>query len=131
MPSGKKSLYAILLAGLWINASEFFRNEVLVKSLWTAPFKSLGLTFPSAPLNGALWMLWGFVFAMVVLAISRRASLLQTTFALWLITFPLMWLVLWNLSVLPVGILPYAVPLSLLEVLVATLICRKVAPPAI
>lgn len=131
MPSGKKSLYAILLAGLWINASEFFRNEVLVKSLWTAHFQSLGLTFPSAPLNGALWMLWGFVFAMVVLAISRRASLLQTTFALWLITFPLMWLVLWNLSVLPVGILPYAVPLSLLEVLVATLICRKVAPSAI
>ena len=131
MPSGKKSLYAILLAGLWINASEFFRNEVLVKSLWTGHFQSLGLTFPSAPLNGALWMLWGFVFAMVVLAISRRASLLQTTFVLWLITFPLMWLVLWNLSVLPVGILPYAVPLSLLEVLVATLICRKVAPPAI
>lgn len=131
MPSGKKSLYAILLAGLWINASEFFRNEVLVKSLWTAHFQSLGLTFPSAPLNGALWMLWGFVFAMVVLAISRRASLLQTTFVLWLIAFPLMWLVLWNLSVLPVGILPYAVPLSLLEVLVATLICRKVAPPAI
>lgn len=128
MPSGKKSLHAILLAGLWINASEFFRNEVLVKSLWTAHFQSLGLTFPSAPLNGALWMLWGFVFAMVVLAISRRASLLQTTFALWLITFPMMWLVLWNLGVLPIGILPYAVPLSLLEVLVATLICRRVAP---
>lgn len=131
MPSGKKSLYAILLAGLWINASEFFRNEVLVKSLWTAHFQALGLTFPSAPLNGALWMLWGFVFAMVVLAISRRASLLQTTFVLWLIAFPMMWLVLWNLGVLPIGILPYAVPLSLLEVLVATLICRKVAPPAI
>lgn len=128
MPSGKKSLYAILLAGLWINASEFFRNEVLVKSLWTAHFQALGLTFPSAPLNGALWMLWGFVFAMVVLAISRRASLLQTTFALWLITFPMMWLVLWNLGVLPIGILPYAVPLSLLEVMVATLICRRVAP---
>lgn len=128
MPSGKKSLYAILLAGLWINASEFFRNEVLVKSLWAAHFQSLGLTFPSAPLNGALWMLWGFVFAMVVLAISRRASLLQTTFVLWLITFPMMWLVLWNLGVLPVGILPYAVPLSLLEVLVATMLCRKVAP---
>ena len=128
MPSGKKSLYAILLAGLWINASEFLRNEVLVKSLWTAHFQALGLTFPSAPLNGALWMLWGFVFAMVVLAISRRASLLQTTFALWLITFPMMWLVLWNLGVLPVGIRPYAVPLSLLEVMVASLICRRVAP---
>lgn len=123
-----KSLAAILLAGLWVNVSEFLRNELLLKPEWVSHYSSLHLAFPSAPVNGALWMLWGFVFATIVYVVSRRFTLFETTFILWLIAFPLMWLVLWNLSVLPPGILPYAIPLSLLEVLVATMICHKFAP---
>jgi len=128
MHAQSKPLAAILLTGLWVNVSEFLRNELLLKSEWVNHYASLHLTFPSAPVNGALWMLWGFVFATIVYVASRRLTLLETTCILWLIAFPLMWLVLWNLSVLPPGILPYAIPLSLLEVLVATMICRKFAP---
>ena len=39
----------------------------------------------------------------------------------------MMWFVLYNLQVLPTGLLVFAVPLSLLEVLVAAWIVRKVA----
>jgi uncharacterized protein YybS (DUF2232 family) len=42
--------------------------------------------------------------------------------------FVLMWVVAWNLNVLPAGILLYAVPLSLLEALVGAYICRKMSP---
>jgi hypothetical protein len=39
-----------------------------------------------------------------------------------------MWLAMWNLTVLPWGILPYAVPLSLLETAGAVFICRRFSP---
>lgn len=119
------------LAGLWINASEFFRNEILVKNDWVNHFQSLGMTFPSAPINGAVWGLWGFLFATVIYLLSQKFSLIQTTIISWLMAFVLMWIVLWNLNMLPSGILVYAIPLSLLECLVATYICvaikRKVS----
>jgi hypothetical protein len=42
-----------------------------------------------------------------------------------------MWLVTWNLGVLPLSILPIAVPLSLLETFVAALICRRLLATAV
>jgi hypothetical protein len=50
-----RPIFSVILAGLWISASEFFRNEILLKSIWVRHYHSLGLTFPSAPLNGAAW----------------------------------------------------------------------------
>jgi hypothetical protein len=51
-----------------------------------------------------------------------------TVILAWLMAFLMMWLVTWNLEVLPVGILRVAVPFSLLEVLIASLIVRKLQP---
>ncbi len=116
---------AVILTGLWVNASEFFRNEVLLKDYWLNHYQSLGLTFPSAPQNGLLWVVWGFLFALAVYLLSRKFTLLQTALLSWLTGFVLMWVVMWNLSVLPVAILVYAIPLSLLEVVVAAFIARK------
>jgi len=39
--------------------------------------------------------------------------------------FVLMWLVIGNINVLPYGILIFAVPLSVLEAFIATLIIKK------
>lgn len=119
----------VLLVGLWINLSEFLRNEILLKSLWESHYQSLGLAFPSAPVNGMVWVAWGFLFAATLYLASRRLSALQATLLCWLITFPLMWLVLWNLHVLPEGLLTYAAPLSAFEVWLGILICRTLAPP--
>lgn len=73
-----------------------------------------------------MWVLWGFLFAAAIFVISRRFDLLQTTFISWLFGFVLMWIVAWNLNVLPGGILAYAIPLSFLEAFVGAYICTKV-----
>ena len=52
---------------------------------------------------------------------------MQTTALAWFVGFVLMWLVTWNMGVLPVAILPLAIPLSLLESYVATVIVKKMA----
>lgn len=123
-----RNILAVLLTGIWVNASEFFRNELLFKHYWTEHYQSLGLTFPSAPANGMVWMLWGFLFGWAIFLISRKFDFKQTVQIGWLMGFVLMWLVIGNMGVLPVGILAYAVPLSLLEVFIAAWICRKFAP---
>lgn len=128
MSTAAKRFLAILSAGLWVNTSEFFRNEVLVKSYWLEHYRSLGMSFPSDPLNGMVWMVWGFLFAWVIFIVSRKFDLMQTTLLCWLMVFVLMWVVIWNLGVLPLGLLAYAIPLSLLETFVAAYLCKRIAP---
>jgi hypothetical protein len=121
----KKTLLPILLATIWISISEFVRNEFIVKSYWTKHYEKLGLVFPSEPINGAVWGIWSLCFATVIFIIAKKFTLLQTTFLSWFAGFVLMWIVIWNMSVLPIGILPFAVPLSLLEAFLASLIIKS------
>ncbi len=117
----------ILLATVWISLSEFVRNEVLLKSYWTGHYENLGIIFPSAPVNGAVWGLWSFLCAVAVFIISRKFNLIQTTLLSWFVAFVLMWVVIGNLGILPYGLLPIAVPLSLLEAFVAAWIITKLS----
>ena len=123
-----RNIIAIILTGIWVNASEFFRNEVLLKTYWIDHYRSLGMTFPSEPLNGMIWVAWGFLFAIAIYLISRKFNLIQTTLISWFMAFVLMWVVTWNLNVLPSAILIYAVPLSLLEAFIGSYICIKMSP---
>lgn len=127
MKTLKKIIFPILLAAAWISISEFVRNEYLVKSYWTSHYESLGLVFPSAPVNGAVWGIWSLLFAVAVFILSRRFSLVRTALISWFVGFAMMWVVLWNLGVLPGGLLLYAVPLSLLESFVASFIVFKLS----
>ena len=86
-----------------------------------------GSIFQSEPVNGAIWGLWSLCFAIEIYIISRKFSLIQTILIAWLMGFVLMWLVTGNMSVLPYGILPFAIPLSILEVYLATLIIKKIS----
>jgi len=121
----KKSVLPILLATIWISISEFVRNELLLKSFWVEHYQKLGLVFPSEPINGAVWGIWSLLFAISIFIISKKFSLVATTFLSWLVGFVLMWVVIGNLNVLPYGILIYAIPLSLFEAFVASLIIKK------
>ena len=123
-----RNIIAVILTGIWVNASEFFRNEVLLKMYWNDHYKSLGMTFPSEPLNGMIWVAWGFLFAIAIYIISRKFDLIKTTLISWFMAFVLMWVVTWNLNVLPSAILIYAVPLSLLEAFIGSYICIKMSP---
>jgi hypothetical protein len=124
----KTIILPVLMATIWISISEFVRNEFLLKSLWIKHYKELGLTFPAAPINGAVWGIWSLMFAIAVFIIARKFTLWETMFLTWFVAFPMMWLVLGNLAVLPHMLILYAFPLSLLESFIATLIVKKIPP---
>ena len=121
----RKTVLAIVLAAVWIGASEFVRNQVLFKSYWVEHYAGLGLVFPEKPVNGALWGIWSLLFAVAVFVIAKKFTLIQTTLLAWFVGFVLMWAVIGNLGVLPPGLLPFAVPLSLLEAFLAAFIVKK------
>jgi predicted neutral ceramidase superfamily lipid hydrolase len=121
------SILAVIFTGLWVNVSEFIRNEILLKKFWVEHYQSLGMIFPSKPQNGMIWVAWGFLFAIAICLISRKFNLIQTTLISWFMAFVLMWVVTWNLNILPSAILIYAVPLSLLEAFIGSYICRKIS----
>lgn len=123
----KKTIVPILVAGIWISISEFVRNEFIVKSYWVNHYSELGMVFPSAPINGAVWGIWSMAFAAAIFVISKKFDLLSTTFLSWFVGFILMWLVIGNMGVLPFGILAYAIPLSLLESFIATFLIKRLS----
>ena len=125
MKSLKYTILPILLATIWISVSEFVRNEYLVKSYWTKHYQDLGLTFPSEPINGAMWGIWSLLFAIVIYILAKKFTLLRTTILAWFIGFVMMWVVIGNLGVLPYGLLLYAIPLSILESFIAAFIIKK------
>jgi hypothetical protein len=116
----RKTILPVLLATIWISISEFVRNEFLLKSFWVNHYRDLGMIFPSAPVNGAVWGLWSLLFAITIFIINKKFNLLQTTFLSWFAAFVMMWVTIGNLGVLPFGILVYAVPLSFIESLIAS-----------
>jgi hypothetical protein len=128
MNAQSRSIIAIVLTGIWVNTSEFLRNEVLLKKYWVDHYQSLGIAFPSGPKNGMIWVAWGFLFAIAIYIISRKFNIIQTTLLSWFMAFVLMWVVTLNLNVLPSAILIYAVPLSFLEAFIGSYICTKISP---
>lgn len=123
----KKTLLPVLLATIWISFSEFLRNEILFKSYWTEHFEKMGLIFPSEPINGAIWGLWSLFFALTIYLLNKKFSFSQTFLLSWFIGFVLMWVVIGNLGVLPLKLLWFAVPLSLLETFLAVFIIKKLS----
>jgi hypothetical protein len=121
----KKTILPILLSTIWISISEFVRNEFLFKSYWVDHYNSLGLVFPSEPINGAMWGIWSLVFAIAIFTVSKKFSLLQTFLLMWVVGFVMMWIVIGNMGVLPFSLLLFAVPLSLLEVFFAVIISKN------
>ena len=87
----------------------------------------MGLQFPGEPINGAIWGLWSMVYASLIFILSKRFNILENFTLSWIIGFVMMWLVIGNLGVLPIGILYLAIPLSLLESYLACFIVKKLA----
>lgn len=122
-----KVVLPVFLATVWISVSEFVRNEFFFKSYWVSHYEQLGLKFPDAPVNGAMWGIWALVFSSVIYYISKKHTLTETFLLSWVLGFVLMWIVIGNLGVLPFNLLFAAVPLSLLEAYVAAFIIFKLA----
>jgi len=117
----------VFLAALWISISEFVRNQFLFISYWEDHYAGLGLEFPAEPLNGAVWGIWSMMYAIFIFIIARKFSLVYTFLLSWFAGFVLMWLVVGNMGVLPMKLLVFAVPLSLLEAFLASWIIKKLS----
>ena len=121
----KRTILAILVTGIWINVSETIRWMAVIESHWIERYQELNLVFPNETINMIAWMIWGFLFATAIFILSRKFNLLQTTFLSWFMAFAMMWVVVWNVGVLPTGMLWLNIPLSLLEAFVGAFICIR------
>ena len=121
----KRAVSRIGFATVWIIFSEFVRNQLLFVAYWRDHYTSLGISFPETPIHGAVWGLWSLTFAIVIYVISQKFSFKETAVLGWIFGFVMMWLVIGNLGVLPYGLLWFAIPLSILEVVVATFIVTR------
>ena len=122
----QKRFLAFLAAGVWISISEFVRNELLFKSYWLEKYSSIGMVFPAEPINNGLWGVWSFMLAGVIVYLLHRLRFVETIAVVWFSVFVLMWVVIGNLNVLPMGLLVFAVPLSMVEVAVAAWLGRTI-----
>ena len=122
----RRLIVAVFAPTLWISFSEFFRNEILLKSYWTEHYEKLGLEFPSEPVNGVVWIVWSLMLAAVITFLLRETTLRKTLVITWVMAFLMMWVVIGNLSVLPTILLAFAIPLSVIEIYVAARIIQYV-----
>lgn len=125
MENLKKTILPILITGIWINLSETLRWLFFIKSYWVEHFEKLGLVYSEEPINLIMWMIWGFLFATLIFILSKKFTVFQTTLLSWLSVFVMMWVVVWNIGVLPVDMLWYNAPISFVEIFIGALICRK------
>jgi hypothetical protein len=121
----KHQILKIIFAGFWITLSEFLRNEVLFKSYWVNHFSSIGLQFTTSPVNGIIWIIWSYILAYIIFKLLQKFTFIETFILAWLAAFAMMWMVIYNLQVLPMALLLIAVPLSALEIVVAELIMKQ------
>ena len=122
----KKTVLATLAVFVWISGTLFLRNEILLKEYWINHYAQMGLTFPSEPINGVVWVIWSLLFAFAIIIFSKKFTLTNTALISWFTGFVLVEIVVGNLGVLPFGILVYAIPMSLVEVFVAALLAKKI-----
>ena len=87
MPTIKKSIFAILIATIWISISEFVRNTFILHKYWVNHYNELGLIFPEEPINGAVWGIWSLLFAVFLFIISKKQTLWETVFLGWISGF--------------------------------------------
>jgi hypothetical protein len=122
---------AFLANFVWVNASEVFRYFVILRSMLQAAFPQIP---DVAPMNLPIFLSWGVWDTILVGAVTsftwayldRFGDGIQNTLTagalVWLAMFVLLWLGLLNMNLATLGIAAVALPLALLEMLVAALI---------
>ncbi|MBE9510439.1 MAG: hypothetical protein IMY71_06135 [Bacteroidetes bacterium] len=123
----KKTILPILLTGIWLNISGTIKWIFFIESYWIEKYKNMKLVFPTELINNITWMIWGFLFATTIFILSKKFNLIQTTLISWFVAYVMMWVIVWNVGVLPTGMLWINVPLSLFEAFIGALICKRLS----
>ena len=121
----KQIVVPIIITGIWINISETIRWILLIEPYWLKKYEKLNINFPNEKVNMIVWMIWGFLFATTIFILSKKYSLFQTTIFSWFVAFAMMWVIVWNIGILPTGMLWFNIPLSLLETFIGVYICKR------
>ena len=123
----KKTVLPIILIGLWINISITIGWMLILEGYWIEKYQSFNLVFPTGLINNITWMIWGFMLATIIFIFSKKFSLWQTTFLAWFVAFIMMWVIIWNIGVLPTGMLLFNIPNSLFVTFIGAWICKKLS----
>lgn len=130
----KQFFIVVLLVSLWVNASEVFRYFVIVMPE-TRQF--LAMVPNIAPMDWGVFLVWGlwdtlltacivFLFWLVAQVYGNNGrSVLIAGVVSWAFFFVLFWLGMLNMSLTSLSLAVIALPLALLETLVASLIASQ------
>ncbi len=124
---------ALIANVVWINLSEVFRYFVFIMPMMR---NSLPEIADVAPMNLQVFLIWGVWDTVLVLAATGFAWLMLERFgtsaavtigtgtAIWAAIFLILWLGMWNMNLASLPILAVALPLALVEMVVAAAIVR-------
>ena len=121
----KKTILPIILIGLWINISVTIGWMLILEGYWIEKYQILNLVFPTGLINNITWMIWGFMLATIIFILSKKFCVIHTTFLAWFVAFVMMWTIVWNISVLPTGMLLFNIPFTLTVTYIGALISKK------
>jgi hypothetical protein len=124
MKDYKKAIWQIIIVSIWINIAETLRWVFFTKDYFIKHYQDMNLVLPFGPLYLVLWLIWGILLSVMIFIISKKFTILQTTFIIWLMAFFMVWITLFNMNALPVSILWLVVPLSFISILVGVLISK-------
>lgn len=100
---------------------------MLLKSLWQNHFQKIGLGLPSGNITMIFWIIWSFMLTGVIYNIAKKFSLVGTSLLSWFVEFPMMWVMLGFLGIMPHNYILYSTPITLLETFITALIIKKVS----
>lgn len=130
----KQFAIVVLLVSIWVNASEVFRYFLIVMPE-TRQF--LSMVPDIAPMNWSVFLIWGvwdtvltasivFMFWLVAQVFGNNGrSVVVAGLASWTFFFVLFWVGLYNMSLTSLSLAAVALPLALLETIVASFIASR------
>ncbi len=130
-------LVVLLIAFLWLNASEVFRYFAFVMPMTR---DAMSVVRDVAPMNFSVFMIWGLwdtlLFAVVgVIAwlyYEKFGGGVRNAFAagtlLWLTIFCIFWLAAWNMNLTVARVPLVALPLAWIEMVVVVAILERAWP---
>ena len=131
-------MLAVVVNAIWINLSEVFRYFAFVMPMMRTALPGVE---NAAPMDLGVFMIWGVWDTILVFGITgfswlfldrfgfgtRNAIAAGTLF--WLSVFVILWLGLFNMNLATPKIVAVALPLALVEMLVAAVIVDRIMRP--
>lgn len=134
----RRSFFLVLLvAFLWLNASEVFRYFAFVMPMTR---DAMSVVRDVAPMNVAVFMIWGLWDTLLFAVVSVIAWLFHERFGggilnaiaagtlLWLTIFCIFWLAAWNMNLTVTRVPLVALPLAWIEMVVVVAILQRAWP---